>query len=289
MTTITAQIVADSITVAGNRLTTIHMRYPRFIHAELMTHRVFSRNARSSRAVPVKTMIDEIVNDPVVPLHWGKNQKGMQAEHEHNEQVSLYTGAEHGGNGVWPFSREKAWLKAADQAVIFARAFDEAGYHKQIVNRLLEPFMHIDVLVSATEWVNFLWLRDHKDAEPHIAMLAREVRQVMDASTPEKLHPGDWHLPYVRGRDDIDELDLAIKISAARCARISYKPFDGGSNYAAELERYDRLVGSQPMHASPVEHQATPDPSMSYPQQHGNFVGWRQYRKMLKGENHDGR
>lgn len=287
MTTISAKIIADSINGVGNRLTTIHMRYPRFIHAELMTHRVFSRNARSSRAVPVKTMIDEIVNDPVVPLHWGKNQKGMQAEHEHDGKVIIYARPPSGV--TLECDNVTAWLLARDNAIMLAEAFDAAGYHKQVVNRLLEPFMHIDVLVSATEWANFLWLRDHKDAEPHIAMLAREVRQVMDASTPERMHPGDWHLPYVRGRDDIDDINLAIKISAARCARISYKPFDGGSNYAAEVERYDRLVGSQPMHASPVEHQATPDPSMSYPQQHGNFVGWRQFRKTLSGENHDGR
>lgn len=273
MTTISAQIVADSITVAGNRLTTIHMRYPRFIHAELMTHRVFSRNARSSRAVPVKTMLEEIRNDPVVPLHWGKNQKGMQAGTEVDERTIL--------------SAKDIWLTAAEDAVEFAERLDAIGLHKQIVNRLLEPFMHIDVLVSATEWANFLWLRDHKDAEPHIAMLAREVRQAMTTSTPEKLHVGDWHLPYVRGRDDIDELDLAIKISAARCARISYKPFDGGSNYAAELDRYDRLMSGERMHASPVEHQATPDPAFTMPQQHGNFVGWRQYRKTLSGENHD--
>lgn len=312
MTTISAKIIADSINGAGNRLTTIHMRYPRFIHAELMTHRVFSRNARSSRAVPVKTMIEEIMTDPVVPLHWGKNQKGMQAEQECNEPVSLYVGPEHGGDSVWPFPREAAWLKARGQAVKMAVNFADAGYHKQIVNRLLEPFMHIDVLVSATEWANFLWLRDHKDAEPHIAMLAREVRAVMDASTPDNLRDSQWHLPYVphweradlvkavTGRDwredwvEADYLTM-IKVSAARCARISYKPFDGTSetDYTAEIARYDLLVGSQPMHASPVEHQATPDRKCDNadewvaPGLHGNFVGWIQHRKMLKGENHD--
>lgn len=305
MTTISAQIVADSISSTGDRLTTIHMRYPRFIHAEVMTHRVFSRNARSSRAVPVAKMLEEIRNDPVVPLHWGKNQKGMQAEHEQWVEVIYPDTHEHGYSGGTPV---KAWLKARDYALEFAEAFAEAGYHKQVVNRLLEPFMHIDTLVSATEWANFLWLRDHKDAEPHIAMLAREVRQAIDASTPDPLKPGQWHLPYVPHweRADIvkavtghewdknwngDDYLAMIMVSAARCARISYKPFDGTSetDYPGELKRYDLLVGSQPMHASPVEHQAMPDPYCDHIREHGNFAGWRQHRKMLRGENHNGR
>ena len=127
MTTITAQIIADSITVAGNRLTTIHMRYPRFIHAELMTHRVFSRNARSSRAVPVKTMIDEIVNDPVVPLYWGKNQKGMQAEHEHDAMVEMANAIGAMSGNSLKADRTTAWLWARDRAVDLAEAFDAAG------------------------------------------------------------------------------------------------------------------------------------------------------------------
>lgn len=305
MTTISAQIVADSINATGDRLTTIHMRYPRFIHAEVMTHRVFSRNARSSRAVPVAKMLEEIRNDPVVPLHWGKNQKGMQAEQECDAEVIYPDTHEDGYSGGTPV---EAWLKARDYAVKFADGFADAGYHKQVVNRLLEPFMHIDTLVSATEWANFLHLRDHKDAEPHIAMLAREVRKAMDASTPDDLLIGQWHLPYVphweraeivkavTGRDwreDWKEADYLamIKVSAARCARISYKPFDGSSevDYVAELNRYDLLVGSQPMHASPVEHQATPDPVFYRRALHGNFIGWMQHRKTLKGENYDGR
>lgn len=302
MTTISAKIIADSVSPDDFRLTTIHMRYPRFIHSELMTHRMFSRNARSSRAVPVGTMLKEIENDPVIPLHWGANQKGMQADLECNGYVHGY------GN------REQAWLSARDRAVNAARAFSEAGYHKQVVNRLLEPFMHIDVLVSATEWANFLALRDHHMAEPHIAMLAREVKAALWGSEPELLQPGRWHRPYVTD-DDIEKVwvdqfggnqgnnpdaerqaaEILTKVSVARCARISYKPFDGNGSIEAEIARHDALVGAAPLHASPAEHQATPDQRRSNgigsydgwlnAHEHGNFSGWRQYRKMLPGEN----
>ncbi|MGG3810935.1 FAD-dependent thymidylate synthase [Methylorubrum rhodesianum] len=285
MTTISATIIRDSISPTGIRLTTMHLRYPRFIHAELMTHRVFSRNARSSRAVPVETMLREIETDPVVPLHWGANQKGMQADRECSATVRL------GGDFE---DRAGAWLWARDRAIDAATAFSDAGYHKQVVNRLLEPFMHIDVLVSATEWANFLALRDHHMAEPHIAMLAREVRAAFQASAPDELSPGAWHLPYVTDEEQAArDIETCIKLSVARCARISYRPFDGSGSVEAEVARHDALVGAAPMHASPAEHQATPDSQnglhppieWNHPEEHGNFRGWRQYRKTLSGEN----
>lgn len=301
MTTIFAAILADSISPDGIRLTTLHLRYPRMIHAEFMTHRVFSRNARSSRAVPVETLIREVETDPVIPLHWGANQKGMQADRECDEPVRFRNDA---------VSREQAWLRARDNAVTIARNFERAGYHKQVVNRLLEPFMHIDVVVTATEWANFLALRDHPAAEPHIAILARTIKTRLTASQPIALRPGEWHLPYVDradfdravdlyGREAVSGGALLIKLSVARCARISYQPFDGNASIEAEIARHDALVGAVPMHASPAEHQATPDtfshttfedgkPPLSVwenPNEHGNLRGWRQYRKTLAGEN----
>lgn len=323
MTDITAKIVLDSVSPDGVRLTTMHLRYPRFIHSELMTHRVFSRNARSSRAVPVATMLQEIIDNPVIPLHWGKNQKGMQASETSDALVQLYPTM----SGV---PNEVAWLMARDHAVHIARAFAGAGYHKQVVNRLLEPFMHIDVLVTATDWDNFLWLRDHKDAEPHIQLLAKEVKKALDGSKPLIIPYGGWHMPYVKSEDYVDAeawlkkgritrdepsfkevVEVLKKLSAARCARISYKPFDGNGSIEAEIERYDSLITSQPMHASPVEHQATPDEKSLYrtqvatftldgrimgwtqiresmewdfPGLHGNLTGWIQFRKKLPGE-----
>lgn len=268
----------------ANPIHTLRMRYPRIIHAELMTHRVFSRNARSSRAVPVSRMIQEIKSDPFVPWHWGKNQKGMQASEECDEPV--FIGSEYNDDG---WHREHAWLSAANVAIRHAEAFMNAGYHKQIANRLLEPFMYIDVLVTSTEWENFLWLRDHKDAEPHLQDLATLVRRALEGPV-EVLKPGVWHLPYITEEERDMPVDLLRKISAARCARISYAPFDGDASYERELKRYDTLVRSDRVHASPLEHQAVPDTwnpvtnSWKFPEMHGNLNGWIQYRKLVPNE-----
>jgi hypothetical protein len=288
-------------------LVTIRLRYPRIIHGEIMTHRVFSRNARSSRAVPVRTMLNEVRNTPFIPWHWGKNQKGMQADEECNAPVALDMNG--GGFSDGP-SREEAWLWARDQAVAAAAGYMTSGYHKQIPNRLLEPFSWIDTLITSNDWANFLWLRDHKDAEPHLQDLARLVKQALETMDVQELQPGDWHLPYITEKDwdklDDRHKDLGLsssrnhlnkelnKISAARCARISYMPFDGDASYERELERYDLLVSSDRVHASPTEHQATPDEysveycSWDHPEFHGNLPGWVQARKLIPNERHTG-
>ena len=307
MTTITAKIIADSISSEGHRLTTMQLRYPRWIHAELMTHRQFSRNASSSRAIPVVRMIQDVLDDPAVPMFWGANQKGMQAGEECTTPIYL-EGACHFDmmdRRYDPISREKAWLWAMKQAIATAEAFDKAGYHKQIVNRLLEPFSHINVVVTATEWSNFFALRRHKDAEPHINLLANRMFDAMAASEPNELQPRHWHTPYVADNDkdiwdyslkhDLDLQDVAIKCSVARCARVSYLTHEGKRPVVADdLSLYDRLIGGEVLHASPTEHQAKPDRrikgSKPYekvweePSEHGNFVGWRQYRKTIPGE-----
>lgn len=294
----------------GKPLVTMRLRYPRIIHGEIMTHRVFSRNARSSRAVPVKTMLNEVRNTPFVPWHWGANQKGMQAGEECNELLSL--------EGIEEIGREDAWRWLAEYNSDAAEAYMNAGYHKQIPNRLLEPFSWIDTLITSNQWDNFLWLRDHKDAEPHLQDLARLVKQALDEMHVQALEPGEWHLPYItpmdiqnlimRPDDDTERLinDLGADvneflrmISAARCARISYKPFDGDASYERELERYNLLVSSDRVHASPTEHQATPDnwlvdtwggvdEGWASPELHGNLPGWIQFRKLIPGECHDG-
>ncbi len=331
--TIAAKIIADSVGVHSPRLTTFQLRYPRFIHAELMTHRVFSRNASSSRAVPVKRIIADILDDTAMPIHWGKNQKGMQADEENDAPVQypiyvqqpmvLPTGAVPDSAdrlSITPtFERwttsdttaEEAWLHARDRAIEMAQAFDAAGYHKQIVNRLLEPFAHISVVVTATDYDNFYWLRQHKDAMPEIKFLADGMRDLMNASVPQVLQPSEWHLPYITDRDfqmthgkfayykadeRIDPWTLElIKCSAARCARVSYLTHDGDSpSIEADLALYERLVGGERLHVSPVEHQATPDSYKDYvfdgnvwcePKLSGNLdPGWIQYRKLVPGE-----
>jgi len=302
-------------------LYTIRMRYPRPIHGEIMTHRTFSRNARSSRAVPVKTMLNEVRTIPYVPWHWGANQRGMQADEECNENILISLYPRDDKPEYEKFTREETWLHASDAACEAAKAFMDAGYHKQIVNRLLEPFSWIDTLITANEWDNFLWLRDHADAEPHLRDLARLVKQAIDAAEVYELAPGEWHLPYT----DINDVEVGTrifsynmdllskwlcKISAARCARISYKPFDGDPSYDRELERYASLVSSDRVHASPLEHQATPDTMITasidlfeddnesltpdetldaqrvyrQKQLHGNLKGWIQARKLVPNE-----
>lgn len=291
-------------------LVTIRLRYPRIIHGEIMTHRDFSRNARSSRAVPVKTMLNEVRNTPFVPWHWGKNQKGMQADEECAELVNFRSFWEskdgtksHTFGKKLDHTNKAAWLAASEHAAEIAEAYMNAGYHKQIPNRLLEPFSWIDTLITSNRWDNFLWLRDEADAEPHIQDLARLVDQAINEAEVQELQLGQWHLPYITG-DDIDHaMDVSdthadfnawlCKISAARCARISYKPFDGNASYERELERHDMLVTSKRVHASPLEHQATPDRfDPDYPNSrvwecpsfHGNLPGWIQYRKTVPNE-----
>lgn len=291
-------ILASKTDTGAPPIYTIRMRYPRIIHAEIMTHRLFSRNARSSRAVPVQTMLNEVREKPFVPWHWGKNQKGMQASEECNELV--YINDEDMSGDV---PREQAWLYARDQAAFIADSFMTSGYHKQIPNRLLEPFMWMDTLITSTDWSNFLWLRDHKDAEPHLQDLARLIQTAINEADSQELPPGYWHLPYIKPEeyrsapgDNFEEQVLFLcKISAARCARISYKPFDGDPSYERELERYDSLVTSDRVHASPLEHQATPDQARicplsgghegwMKPHLHGNLTGWVQYRKLIPNE-----
>ena len=325
--TITAGIVADSISPKGNRLTTLQLRYPRFIHAEFMTHRMFSRNASSSRAIPVAKLIEDIQRDPAMPMHWGRNQAGMQAREELDARVSIPVpiASVSSEDNTMPeldwehrrFDRKEAWFQAMDQAIMHATCFDRAGYHKQIVNRLLEPFSHINVVVSATEWDNFFLLRCHPDAQPEIRLLAEMIREAMNNSLPTNLVPGQWHLPYVDEEEvhdvrclhgysvedptitrtfDLDDVrDMLIKASVARCARVSYLTHDGKTpNIRDDIRLYDRLVGSVPLHASPAEHQATPDtwyrtkPTNAHfgrwgnPKWHGNFKGWNQHRKMIE-------
>lgn len=275
--TISAKIIADSVcSTSDKRITTFELEYPRFIHAEFMTHRLFSRNAASSRAIPVNRAIDLIRENTAMPIHWGKNQPGMSAKEECNETLS-YVGQVLEETG-WPnCTREHAWAIACDNAIHVAEAFSEAGYHKQIVNRLLEPFSHIKVVCTATEYDNFFWLRRHPDAQPEIQELAEKMYQAMQSSDPVSLKPGEWHVPYYGdGRwiptnsvrlgkfEQLDQaldeygnsLEDALAISSSCCAQVSYRRLDDSLEKAKDI--FDRLITSKPAHASPMEHQATP-------------------------------
>lgn len=296
-----AIIVADSISPLGVRLTTFQLRYWRPIHSELMTHRVFSRNAGSSRARPSAKIIEQVRTEPWGPIHWGANQAGMQAQEELNDLDTA--------------SARAAWRMAAKDAADRAEQMCEISVHKQIVNRLLEPFTYIDVLVTATDFANWFALRDHPDAQPEIQELARLMKFAYQQTLPKSVYFGDWHLPYITEEDwkaaerkcqegritrDMprysEKLEIVRKVSVARCARVSYKAFDGNvAPLEEDLKLFDRLLVSQPLHASPAEHQATPDDMVpnpvvlgdeiwANPEYHGNFHGWCQYRKFIPNE-----
>lgn len=279
---IEATIVSDSIGHdTGVRLTTFRVRYPKFIHGELMTHRRFSRNASSSRAIPTAKLIEECRADwlRAGPEEWGKNQKGMQA----GEQL----------DPVEMLKAKDVWRSAALSAADHAEQMAKLGVHKQIANRLIEPFTHINVVVSSTEWMNWFGLRLHRDAQPEARVLAEAmwphyVAYRNDKSkAPIPREHGDWHLPFVEDhhRNGLP-IDVQIKISVARCARTSYLSFETQkeSTVAEDVALYDRLLGSSPIHASPAEHQARPATSDDDIYFTGNFHGWVQYRKLIPGE-----
>ena len=268
--TISAKVIADSYGAQSPRLTTLVLTYPRYIHAQFMTHRVFSRNASSSRAIPVARVMEAVAADPVRPLNWRENKKGMQ------------------GGDIFEAAREErakeAWDRAMHAALKAAQELTALGAHKQLVNRILEPFSHITVVVSSTKWGNFFRLRSHEaGAQDEIDALSAVVKEAMTDSVPRLLAGGDWHLPFVSDKErEALTVSEALRSSVARCARVSYNKHDGLSPSREDDDTlYTTLLTSK--HFSPFEHQATPAfGSEGLP---GNFDrGWTQYRKTLEGE-----
>lgn len=274
---ISAKIIKDSIAENGKRITTFELEYPRFIHSEFMTHRMLSRNAASSRAIPLSQMIKMVWNDPASPVSWGKNQSGMQAKTQ-LEGKDLY----------WA---KTLWNLSGKAVCGFAWLLGKTNVHKQIANRILEPWSHIKVVVTATDWDNFFYLRNHPDAQPEIHELAKLMWKEYRLNTPTILKEGEWHLPYLDGYNILPDEDFvpfeetdiclsdAIKLSASLCAQVSYRKADESIKKALNI--YKRLVESKPVHASPFEHQATPAKSSIVIS--GNFRGWVQYRQTIPG------
>jgi thymidylate synthase ThyX len=264
-----AKIVLDSInTHNGKRLTTWQLTYPRFVHAELMTHRLFSRNAASSRAIPVKKLIERIKNDPAMPVYWGKNQSGMQAAEELSAEGILEAKAD--------------WLEHRDKTIeVVEYLIQKYNLHKQIANRLLEPWMYITVILTATEFGNWFNLRCHKDAQPEIKHLADMMDAAYVAHKPEEKYWGEWHIPFVRFDEWEDNtLEVLKKVAVARIARVSYLNHDGTTpTIQDDIKLHDRLEISG--HWSPFEHVAC---AMQLPEWSGNFMGWKQYRKEFQEE-----
>lgn len=279
---IEAKVIEDSINEVGIRISTLQIKFHRFILPEFNTHRVFSRNFSSSRAIPTSKLIDQVSKDPAIPVYWGKNESGMQAHEElvgYDKDIVI-----------------AQWRLAADAAVEQAELLHSMGLHKQIVNRVIEPFMWATGIVTSTEWNNWFALRAHEDAQPEIHELAIRMQEALQSSTPKLLVPGEWHLPYISADERNDQFfkieanrNMLQKISAARCCRVSYLKHDGtAANINDDLALFQRLAGAEPIHASPLEHQATPDiydctdlgSTAVYAHLQGNFKGWVQYRKL---------
>jgi len=286
-----AKVIADSLSPDGVRLTTMEIVIPRIVLAELNTHRMLSKSSASSRAIPVEKMIAAVENDPYIPEQWDRNGAGMQ------------------GHGVVDDEDAGAaileWLAARNDAVKRAKNLLARNIHKQITNRLLEPFMWHTVIVTATEWSNFFNLRCNPLAHPALRNTAEAMREAMAASTPSPITYGEWHLPYFDSARDADVAGPTnrVKVCVARCARVSYLTHDGIRDPSKDIALADSLLANG--HMAPLEHVAQPmtradvihrwnrtngltgfDPLDIDVREHftGNFRGWVQYRKTITGE-----
>lgn len=276
---VSASILMDSVAKDGARLTTFELKLPKYLLAQLNTHRAFSKNTASSRAIPTKKLVKMALEDPVVPISFGKNRPGMQAEGEVDAEQAL-----------------ALWMRGRDAAIDVALQLAELGLHKQHANRVLEPYIHASVILSATEYDNFFKLRCHHAAQPEMQALACAMRDARAASTPKER---TQHIPMV-DEEDFDRLDARLRLgdvrvpeeiaknfsngsigaglwlaSAGRCARISYLTHTGVRDIGEDVRLALDLIRDG--HWSPFEHQA-----VAYPGRNANFIGWVQLRKGLE-------
>jgi thymidylate synthase ThyX len=296
-----AKILADSLSPADHRVTTMQVTFPRLILAEFNTHRVLSRNSASSRAIPVERRIEQIRENPFVPEAFGKNQRGMQASETLDDAEARQA--------------EKWWRDAACAALEYGATLAACGVHKQHANRVIETYAWHTVICTSTEWANWDALRVSRMAQPEMFKIASMMREVRQASTPEPLEYGEWHLPLVTkpptdthwtNRDEVNDLTAVgfdpVKVCVGRCASVSYERHDATTPDKASAI-CDRLRADG--HMSPFEHALRPMtahelrlfqqdalewngrewmPTGAVRHFLGNVEGWVQYRKLLPGE-----
>lgn len=259
------KIIKDSYCLeTGCRITTWIQVHPYFIHQDFMTHRVMSRNAASLRAIPIQKVLKSVIDNPAIPTFWGKNQPGMKARQELT--------------GWRKWLAIKLWLLARYPAVAFSWLLFKIGLHKQLANRIVMPWFWITVIVTATEKDNYLLLRDHPDAQPEIALPAKLLREALEKSTPEILEVGEWHLPFIDEEEKPWPLERKLKVSAGRCARVSYENHFGIRDPEDDVRLFNDLNGDPP-HLSPMEHQAE---AMGRDLFYKNFMGWQQFRSYIE-------
>lgn len=299
---IRAAVLAHSVSaVSGKQLVTFLVDFPRFVLAEFLTHRLYSRNGASSRAIPVAKSIERVTYQPVVPIHFGQNKAGMTAEQEVDEH------SQKRAKVVWSTIRKQAIYASEELAAL--------GIHKQVTNRVLEPFSYMRMVVTATELDNFFWLRLHEHADPHINELARVMLFALQESVPTALQPGDYHVPFFGNGYWTPEIEThysvtaqqAIEHSMSCCAQTSYRKLDMSTEKTEDIIK--KLFGGDRAHSSVSEHQATPMavptlsripseyliadyiqvmPEATHLDRHGNFWSnnfkhWSQYRDSIEG------
>lgn len=258
---ISARVLLDSISESGHRLTTMEVVCPNIIWPEMLTHRAFSRSTSSNRAIPAARMIKMVEDDPFIPMVWPRNQPGMR------------------GGELLPFEdavdAQADWCEALDASLDAAKAMVIRDVHKSIVNRLLQPFGWTTAIISSTEWDNFFAQRCSPLAEYHMMLTAQAMKKALEDSKPVTYYAGGWHCPLTEDIND-EGWPLVKRISAARCARVSYLTHDGKRDVAEDLKLYERLRSANPPHWSPMEHVATP--AHPHDRVEGNFTGWHQFR-----------
>ncbi|WP_216094976.1 FAD-dependent thymidylate synthase [Glaciecola punicea] len=288
MNNIGVTIIAHSVNPQGNSIATVELEYPRMIHAELMTHRVFSRNAASSRAIPTKKMREQVRKQPAMPVYWGANQPGMKAKAQLTGKRKTFA--------IW------SWKMAGKVVANMHWCFEKIGLHKQIANRILEPWQIMKTVITATEWDNAFWLRCHEDAQPEIRELFEELQRELEHSQPIKLEWGGWHLPYVTKQffEPVMPIENQLAVSASCCAQVSYRRNDASLTKAKKID--NMLRTSERIHASPFEHQAQAVlPNVAKADRKdsgfthidfdghfwsGNFKHWVQHRQLIPNSNY---
>lgn len=262
----TAKVICDSINIHGNRLTTMLVTFPRFILSEMGKHRMLSMSTASSRAIPLKKQIEKVKSNPFIPPYVGKNQSGMQASGEIDEEDLI------------KFKRE--WLQLADEACRTAYEFDKLGVHKQTASRILEPWLYTTMIISGTEWANFFSLRCSPLAQPEFQILAWKMLEAYVESKPALIQDG-WHIPFGDKMPHGLTEEQRILIAIGRCARTSYETHDGDHDPEKDIKLTNKLLADK--HLVPAEHVAKPNNHSNVFV--GNFKGWIQFRKKIMVEN----
>lgn len=280
------KIVADSVSPSGCRITTFECEYPRYIHAEVMTHRAISRNGRSSRAEPLARVLARAKEDPVQPLVYMYDNTKMRSGEvmpfcghvDVNEPDNKYVPRHLLDDGDLA---HLAWHESRRNAIKSFEWMSEAGLHRQYATRILEPYLRIKMILTATDWANFFGLRLSPGVMPEFQQLVVRMGRLFLASVPTPLRPGEWHLPYITNEEKsaYNNTGSLIKASSARCARISYDSLDGKQKSIEEdVELYDTKLNVRPLHATPMEH---PSQCLDDARRVRNFVGWGPWRACM--------